>query len=117
MEILRGEVWLVDFDPSKAEDAVKTGSEIMRKRPAVIVSATAINRVRRTVVVVPLSTAQTPVEIFAVPVPSAGELSVAVCDQVTAVFKATRLVRRITKLSAQDLRAIESGLRDCLEIN
>ena len=117
MEITRGDVWLVDFDPSKAEDASKTGSEILKTRPAVIISATAINRIRRTVVVVPLSTAPSPIEIFAVPVPSAGNQSVAVCDQITAVFKSTRLVRRIQKLSSQDLRAIEEGLKDCLEIS
>lgn len=117
MEIIRGDVWLVDFDPSKAEDASKTGSEIMKTRPAVIMSATAINRIRRTVVVVPLSTAPTPIEIFAVPVPSAGDLSVAVCDQITAVFKNTRLVRKIQKLSIQDMHAVEGGLKDCLGIS
>ena len=74
----------------------------------------AINRVRRTVVVVPLSSAPTPVEIFAVPVPSAGTNSVAVCDQITTVNKATRVLSRIGPMSHADFRLVENGVKEAL---
>ncbi|MFZ4625857.1 MAG: type II toxin-antitoxin system PemK/MazF family toxin [Rhodoferax sp.] len=111
--ILRGDVYLVDFDPPKGEE-YKVGSEILKRRPAVVISHNAINRARRTVMVVPLSTAPTPVEIFAVPVPSAGADSVAVCDQVTTINKATRLLHRIGQLSRSDFKGVESGVKEAL---
>jgi len=46
----RGEVWWVEFDPS-------VGSEIRKRRPAVIVSNDAANRHLRRLVVVPLTSA------------------------------------------------------------
>ena len=116
MQILRGDVFLVDFNSSKAADSQIVGSEMLKQRPGVVLSGNAINRVRRTVIVVQLSTAPSPVEIFAVPVPSAGVLSVAVCDQVTAVNKATRLVRKLGTLSTADLKAVEAGLKDALDL-
>jgi mRNA-degrading endonuclease toxin of MazEF toxin-antitoxin module len=45
MSVRRGEVWWVNFDPME-------GSEIRKTRPAVVVTADALNRARRTVVVV-----------------------------------------------------------------
>jgi mRNA interferase MazF len=104
--IRRGEVWWVSLDPAK-------GSEIRKTRPAVVVTANALNRARRTVVVVPLSTGPEPRPPIVVAIPSAGPGSVAVCDQVRAVDK-TRLTRAGGQLSAEDLRAVEDGLRAVL---
>ena len=64
--IKRGDIYLVDFDPPKGEE-LKVGSEIMKRRPAVVVSRDAINKVRRTVMVVPLSSSPQPMPVFAVP--------------------------------------------------
>ena len=116
MQIKRGDIYLVDFNPSKSDDVAKVGSEILKQRHAVVLSGNALNRTRRTVVVVPLSTAPAPVEIFAVPVPSAGSMSVAVCDQITAVNKATRLIKRLGALSFQDLQLVENGVKDALDL-
>jgi len=102
----RGEVWWVDLDPTR-------GSEIRKSRPAVVVSADALNSVRRTVIVVPLSTAPEPRPPLVVATPSAGEASVAVCDQVRAVDK-QRLTRAAGRLAPADLRAVEAGLRAVL---
>lgn len=104
----RGEVWWVDLDPTR-------GSEIQKTRPAVILTVDALNRARRTVVVVPLSSSATPRPPIVVSVPSAGSGSVAVCDQVRAVDK-TRLVRQIGQLSAPDLLALGNGVRQVLGV-
>ena len=91
------------------------GSEIRKTRPAVVLTADALNRARRTVVVVPLSTGPTPRPPIVVAVPSAGADSVAVCDQVRAIDKA-RLIRLSGQLARADLLAIEDGVRAVLEL-
>ena len=115
MNIQRGDIFLIDFDPPKGEE-YKTGSEIMKRRPAVVVSRSAINQIRRTVMVVPLSSSPQPVPVFAVPVPSAGENSVAVCDQITTVNKATRVLKRLGSLASEDMRLVERGIKDALSL-
>lgn len=114
-EIKRGEIVLVNFDPTKGA-AHKVGAEILKKRPAVVLTRNSVNRIRRTVIVVPLSSSPKPAEIFAVPMPSAGPDSVAVCDQLTAIDKTTRILKRIGFLSSQDLRQLEQGVRDALAL-
>lgn len=98
----RGEVWWVDLDPTR-------GSEIRKTRPAVIISVDALNRARRTVVVVPLSSAAPARPPLVIPVESAGAGSVAVCDQVRAVDK-TRLVSQMGHLSQLDLKTLSESL-------
>jgi mRNA interferase MazF len=106
--VSRGEVWWVNLDPTR-------GSEIRKTRPAVVLTANALNRVRRTVVVVPLSTGPLPRPPIVVATPSAGADSVAVCDQVRAIDK-SRLTRPSGRLAATDLAAIEDGVRAVLEL-
>ena len=101
----RGEIWWVNLDPAQGE--------IRKTRPAVILTANALNRARRTVVVVPLSTGPVPRPPIVIPVPSAGPGSVAVCDQLRAIDKA-RLTRRAGHLSPTDLRVVEDGLKRIL---
>ena len=48
--IQRGDTYLIDFDPPKGEE-YKAGSETMKRRPAVVISRDAINKVRRTAIV------------------------------------------------------------------
>ncbi len=105
----RGEVWWVDLDPTR-------GSEIKKTRPAAILTVDALNRARRTVVVVPLSSSAQPRPPIVVAVPSAGPGSVAVCDQVRAVDKA-RLVERIGELSNADLLSLSSGVKQVLGLD
>lgn len=102
----RGEVWWVNLDPTM-------GSEIRKTRPAAILTVDAINRARRTVVVVPLSSSPDPRQPIVVAVPSAGPNSVAVCDQVRAIDK-RRLVSRHGQLSPADLKGLEAGMRAIL---
>ena len=108
LPVRRGEVWWVDLDPTR-------GGEIRKTRPAVVLTADALNRARRTVVVVPLSTGPAPRPPIVVAAPSAGAGSVAVCDQVRAVDKG-RLTGRAGQLAAADLHAVEDGVRTVLEL-
>jgi len=104
----RGSIWWVDLDPAR-------GAEIRKQRPAVVLSADGLNRARRTVVVVPLSTGPAPRPPIIVATRSAGENSVAVCDQIRAVDR-TRLQRLAGSLSREDLRAVEDGVRGVLAL-
>jgi mRNA interferase MazF len=107
-EIRRGDIWWVDFEPTQ-------GAEIRKRRPAVVITADALNRARRTVVVVPLSTGPEPHPPVVVATPSAGERSVAVCDQLRAVDK-RRLARNAGLISGSDLSAIEEGIRRIFDL-
>jgi mRNA interferase MazF len=106
--VRRGNIWWVNLDPT-------LGSEIRKSRPAVVISANALNRARRTVIVVPLSTGPEPRPPIVVVTVSAGPKSVAVCDQLRAVDK-RRLTRMTGQLSAADLRTIEDSIRRILEL-
>jgi mRNA interferase MazF len=99
----RGEVWWVNFDPSQ-------GMEIQKWRPAVILTANALNRARGTVVVVPLSTSAKPRSPIVIPLPSAGNGSVAVCDQLCAADKG-RFGKKICALSAGDLTTLTESMK------
>ena len=106
--VRHGDIWWVSLDPTR-------GSEIRKTRSAVVITVNALNRARRTVVVVPLSTGPEPRPPIIVPAPSAGPNSVAVCDQLRAVDK-RRLTRNSGRLSTADLRILEEGLRQILEL-
>ena len=104
--IQRGSVWWVAFDPAR-------GGEIQKTRPAVVLSANGLNRARRTVVVVPLSTGPAPRPPIVLAVPSMGVDAVVVCDQLRAVDK-SRLAALRGNLSLPELRAVEDGVRTIL---
>lgn len=104
----RGEIWWVNLDPTQ-------GSEIRKTRPCVILTHDALNKARRTVVVVPLSTGATPRPPIVISMPSAGKDSSAVCDQIRAVDR-QRLIKRGGALSADDLRELEAGVRQVLNL-
>jgi mRNA interferase MazF len=106
--VRRGDIWWVNLDPEQ-------GSGIRKTRPAVIITADALNRARRTVVIVPLSTGPAPRPPIVVATPSAGPNSVAVCDQLRVVDQ-RRLTRTSGRLSTADLRIIEEGVRRILDL-
>jgi mRNA interferase MazF len=99
----RGEIWLVNFDPA-------LGSEIKKTRPAVILSGEPFNRLRRTVIVVPLSGAHEKTEFpLLVAIRSSGKPSVAVVDQIKAAAK-ERLIRKLGVASADEVDQITDAL-------
>jgi mRNA interferase MazF len=106
----RGDIYLVNFEP-------QVGSEIKKVRPAVIVSREPFNRLRRTVVVVPLSTAHNSTEFpLLVATPSSGKPSVAVVDQIKAADRA-RFVRKIGQLSQAEMQELDKALADFLQLD
>lgn len=108
MKPRRGEVWWVRLDPT-------LGSEIGKTRPCVIFSGNVFNRLRRTVVIIPLSTSPHPSIPLLVPVQCDGREVVAVTDQIRAIAK-KRLDRPLGELSSEDLKAVEQGVREILEL-
>ncbi len=104
----RGDIFWVNLNRT-------IGSEIRKQRPCVILSANPINKVRHTIVIVPLSTAAKEHHPIAVSVYALDKNAVAVCDQIRAVDK-TRLLKRAGKLSFQDIEKIEDGLRQVLAL-
>ena len=106
--VRRGDIWWVALDPAQ-------GSEIRKTRPAVVITADALNRARWTVVIVPLSTGPEARPPIVVATPSAGPRAVAVCDQLRAVDK-RRLTRASGRLSASDLGIVEDGVRRILDL-
>jgi len=102
----RGDLYWVNLDPT-------IGSEIRKKRPCVLIGADPINKARRTVVVVPLSTASKARPPLTVQVKAMEKTAVAVCDQIRAVDK-SRLLNRVGELSSKDMRNLEQGLRQIL---
>jgi mRNA interferase MazF len=91
------------------------GSEIAKTRPCVILSGNVFNRLRRIVVVIPLSTSLQPGTPLLVPVRCDGRDFVAVADQIRAIAK-QRLDKRLGELSPEDLEAVEHGIREVLEL-
>ena len=102
----RGDIYWVNLDPT-------IGSEIRKQSSCVLLGATPINKVSRTVVVVPLSSSPKSHPPVTVSVKCLGRQGVAVCDQIRTVDK-QRLIKKAGELSTQDLNNIENGLRQVL---
>nr|VFK62806.1 MAG: transcriptional modulator of MazE/toxin, MazF [Candidatus Kentron sp. UNK]VFK70637.1 MAG: transcriptional modulator of MazE/toxin, MazF [Candidatus Kentron sp. UNK] len=107
-EIRRGDIWWINLDPTQ-------GSEIRKTRPCVVLTHDTLNNLRRTVVVVPLSTAARPYPPITVPVTCQTGSVVAVVDQIRAVAK-SRFQSRIERLSSDELDRIRQAVSTILEL-
>ena len=106
----RGEIWLVNFDPT-------IGSEIKKTRPAIIVSDQPFNRLRRTLVVVPLSGTPTQTDFpLLVAIGSALQPCVAVVDQVRAAAK-ERFVRKLAVATPDEMTQIGEALATIMNLD
>ncbi|MFO8027010.1 MAG: type II toxin-antitoxin system PemK/MazF family toxin [Opitutales bacterium] len=104
----RGEIWWVSLDPTE-------GSEIKKTRPCLVLTHDTLNELRRTVVVIPLSTAAQSNPPITVPIDCAGKKSVAVIDQIRAVTK-HRLQSKLGEASVDDLSKIEDAVKTVLQL-
>ena len=104
----RGKVWMVNFDP-------QIGSEIRHERPAVV-EREPFTRLRRTVTVIPLSSAHAQTEFpLLVATRFLGRNGVAVVDQIRACDK-RRFGRHVGRLTDSEMEQISSALADLLDL-
>lgn len=101
--VKRGEIWLVNLDPT-------VGSEIQKSRPCVVVSPAEINDALRTVIVAPM-TSKGFAAPFRVPVTHAGTKGLIVLDQLRTVDK-QRLSKKLGTVPAKTLSATLKVLQE-----
>lgn len=104
--IERGDVFWARLDPT-------VGSELQKTRPVVVLSINPLNKVRKTVVVVPLSTSAPAIEFLNVALKGG---SVARCEHIRAIDK-TRLLERVGSISDTDMLKIDEGVTRILGIH
>jgi len=105
-DIARGDVLWARLDTT-------LGSELQKTRPVVVLSVNPLNKVRKTVVVVPLSTSAPAIEFLNVGLKGG---SVARCEHIRAIDK-SRLTDKIGAISVADLEKIEEGITRILGIS
>lgn len=105
-EIARGDVFWARLDPT-------IGSELQKTRPVVVLSINPLNKARKTVIAVPLSTSAPAIEFLNVALTGG---SVARCEHIRALDKA-RLTDKIGAISATDIKKIEAGIARILGMN
>lgn len=108
MEITRGSVYWIDLNPTQ-------GSEIQKVRPCVVVGVNPINRERKTVVVIPLSTAGNIRPPLTIQVTCDQKQALAVIDQIRAVDK-SRFKEKLCELSLEEMEDIKEAMRVVLGI-
>ncbi|WP_339936019.1 type II toxin-antitoxin system PemK/MazF family toxin [Undibacterium luofuense] len=101
--VKRGEIWLVNLDPT-------IGTEIKKTRPCVVVSPPELNQHLRTVMVAPM-TSKGFAAPFRVPVTHAGTKGLIVLDQLRSIDK-QRLVKKSGQVSAKTLGAVLKTLQE-----
>lgn len=107
-DIHRGEVWWVSLDPTQ-------GSEIKKTRPCLVLTTNTLNKLRKTVVVVPLSSSAKAHPPITLEVTCDHKTVVAVIDQIRAVGK-HRLKSKMETLSEEDLNSVTNAICSVLEI-
>ena len=94
--VSRGDIWLINLDPTK-------GSEIKKTRPCIIVSPQEMHDFLRTVIIAPM-TSKGRAAGFRVPITHDGKKGLILLDQIRSVDKA-RLVKKVGKANTKTLTA------------
>ena len=101
--LTRGEIWLVNLEPTG-------GSEIRKTRPCVIVSPPEMHDHLRTVLVAPMTTASREAP-FRIDVTHGGRKGLILLDEIRAVEK-TRLMKKLGIVSTKILAATLTTLHE-----
>jgi mRNA interferase MazF len=101
--VKRGEVWLVNLDPT-------VGSEIQKTRPCVVISPPEMHDYLRTAIVAPMTTGSRPAP-FRIAVRHGGKQGLILLDQIRAIDK-TRLVKRAGAISPEEMSATLAALAE-----
>ncbi|MEY2823691.1 MAG: hypothetical protein RLZ64_229 [Pseudomonadota bacterium] len=101
--VKRGEIWLVNLDPT-------VGSEIKKSRSCVIVSPAEMHDYLRTVIVAPMTTGSRPAP-FRIALTHAGKQGLILLDQVRTVDK-TRLINRLGKIQPKTLGVVLETMQE-----
>ena len=102
--VVRGEVWLINLDPT-------VGSEIQKTRPCVVISPPELHDHLRTVIVAPMTTKSRPAP-YRVSVVFSQKKGLVLLDQIRTIDK-TRLVK---KLGAVPANTLSIALRTLQEV-
>lgn len=105
--VKRGEVWLVNLDPT-------AGSEIKKTRPCIIVSPPEMHDYLRTVIVAPMTTGSKPAP-FRISISFQGKRGLILLDQIRALDK-VRLVRRLGKAAEKTLTTTLRTLQEVFTV-
>jgi mRNA interferase MazF len=101
--VTRGEIWLVNLDPT-------IGSGIGKTRPCMVVSPVEMHDHLRTVIVAPMTT-KSRAAPFRIGVTHGGQRGLILLDQMRAVDKA-RLAKRLGAVPAKTLTSTLSTLQE-----
>lgn len=104
--VKRGEIWLVNLDPT-------VGSEIQKTRPCVVISPPEMHDHLRTAMIAPMTTGSHPAP-FRIAVRHGGKAGLILLDQIRAIDKA-RLVKRSGMLNVATLSAALATLREVFD--
>lgn len=102
-QVKRGEIWLVNLDPT-------IGSEIQKTRPCVVISPPEMHNYLRTAIVAPMTTGSHPAP-FRIAVRHAGKGGLILLDQIRTIDKA-RLVKRSGRIAPSTLAATLAALAE-----
>ena len=105
--VSRGEIWLINLDPT-------IGSEIKKTRPCIVVSPQDLNDHLSTIIVAPMTT-KGRAAAFRVSITHDGKKGLILLDQVRTIDKA-RLVKKIGSASTKTLHASLGILQETFAI-
>ncbi len=103
----RGEIWLMNLDPT-------VGSEIKKTRPAIIISRSDFNRLSGTLTVIPISSGRFIPGIH-VPLSRLNPNSHAVTPQIRVASK-ERFRKKLGRVTEAELRELEVQLKFYLDL-
>lgn len=105
--VSRGDVWLVNLDPT-------VGSEIRKSRPCVVISPPELNDYLKTVIVAPMTSQgfQAP---FRISLTFQGTTGLVLLDQLRTIDK-SRLIKKLGRIQPKTLTTTLQKLQELFEV-